>query len=63
VSGRKAIPGAGIRLLRDRLALVGVILIAGLAHFALQARIALIAEGIETPAELAVLKSLGVEFG
>lgn len=38
-------------------------LVAGLVHFALQARTALIAEGIETSAELEVLKSLGVEFG
>jgi EAL domain-containing protein (putative c-di-GMP-specific phosphodiesterase class I) len=38
-------------------------LVAGLVHFALQARIALIAEGIETRAEYDVLKSLGVEFG
>ena len=38
-------------------------LIAGLVHFALHSGIALIAEGIETKAEFAMLKSLGVEFG
>ena len=38
-------------------------LVAGLVHFALQARISLIAEGIETLPELEMLKSLGVEFG
>jgi EAL domain-containing protein (putative c-di-GMP-specific phosphodiesterase class I) len=38
-------------------------LVAGLVHFAVQARISLIAEGIETRAELDTLKSLGVEFG
>jgi EAL domain-containing protein (putative c-di-GMP-specific phosphodiesterase class I) len=38
-------------------------LVAGLVHFALQARISLIAEGIETRAEFDTLKSLGVEFG
>jgi EAL domain-containing protein (putative c-di-GMP-specific phosphodiesterase class I) len=38
-------------------------LVAGLVHFALQARISLIAEGIETPAEFDMLKSLGVKFG
>lgn len=38
-------------------------LVAGLVHFALQARISLIAEGIETRAEFDTLKALGVEFG
>lgn len=38
-------------------------LIAGLVHFARQSGIALIAEGIETEAEQAMLKSLGVELG
>jgi hypothetical protein len=39
------------------------VLIAGLVHFARQSGIALIAEGIETEAEQAMLKSLGVELG
>jgi EAL domain-containing protein (putative c-di-GMP-specific phosphodiesterase class I) len=38
-------------------------LVAGLVHFARQAGIALIAEGIETEAEHAMLKSLGVKLG
>jgi EAL domain-containing protein (putative c-di-GMP-specific phosphodiesterase class I) len=38
-------------------------LVAGLVHFARQARISLIAEGIETRGELAMLKLLGVELG
>lgn len=38
-------------------------LVAGLVHFARQAGIALIAEGIETTQEHAMLKSLGVELG
>ena len=38
-------------------------LIAGLVHFARQSGITLIAEGIETEAEQATLKSLGVELG
>jgi EAL domain-containing protein (putative c-di-GMP-specific phosphodiesterase class I) len=38
-------------------------LVAGLVHFARQASIALIAEGIETEAEHEMLKSLGVELG
>jgi EAL domain-containing protein (putative c-di-GMP-specific phosphodiesterase class I) len=38
-------------------------LVAGLVHFARQASIALIAEGIETEAEHAMLQSLGVELG
>ena len=38
-------------------------LVAGLVHFARQASIGLIAEGIETEAEHEMLKSLGVELG
>jgi EAL domain-containing protein (putative c-di-GMP-specific phosphodiesterase class I) len=38
-------------------------LVAGLVHFAGQAAIALIAEGIETEPELEMLKSLGVKLG
>ena len=38
-------------------------LVAGLVHFARQAAIALIAEGIETAAEHVMLKSLGVKLG
>lgn len=38
-------------------------MVAGLVHFARGARIHLVAEGIETDAELRALKSLGVELG
>ena len=38
-------------------------MVAGLVHFALGARIHLVAEGIETDAELRALKILGVELG
>ena len=38
-------------------------LVAGLVHFASKASVALIAEGIETEAEHAMLKSLGVKLG
>jgi EAL domain-containing protein (putative c-di-GMP-specific phosphodiesterase class I) len=38
-------------------------LVAGLVHFASQASVALIAEGIETDAEHTMLKSLGVKLG
>jgi EAL domain-containing protein (putative c-di-GMP-specific phosphodiesterase class I) len=38
-------------------------LVAGLVHFAAQAEIALIAEGIETEAERQMLKALGVRLG
>lgn len=38
-------------------------LVAGFVHFAREAGFSLIAEGIETPAELATLRLLGVELG
>ena len=38
-------------------------LIAGMGYFAVKRRIRLIAEGIETPAELESLRSLGISFG
>jgi EAL domain-containing protein (putative c-di-GMP-specific phosphodiesterase class I) len=38
-------------------------LVAGMVHFARDAGFILIAEGIETPADLATLRMLGVEMG